>query len=254
VAEQVLDFGLGFPASQENDTTTELSLGLRFTISENAPCVGVEVLAPLILPSGPSPARAAIWDADDPSDALDIATFDWSTLTPGEWNRIYLDGGPLALVTTKIYVASYQTYERWAGTNGYSLPLTTGIITALSPNGYAKVGLPYGYPANVNAYTFGVSPVMDVTSAVEATVDAVMPAMTATGEASLTVSAQADGTTPALTAAVAASQTITATVSATMPATTAVITTVDTDVHPPSTGTVTRPDDGVVAVPRIGYP
>lgn len=242
MAEQVLDWGPGFPASQNNDTTTELSLGTRFTVSQSAPALGVQIQIPTTLPTGPNPAFVSIWDTGP--NILAFQAFEWADFTGDEGTEqiVYfvdddnisghLPDADLAPATT--YVAVVQTFERWAGTVAYPFPITTGVITAGASNGWVLVG--YGYPANLSGagYSFGVSPVIQVADTIVGAIDA---------------------TLAALTADASASQTITATVDATLPAFTATTTvTGDTNVHRPNAGTVSPPDDGTVSVPRVAYP
>ena len=163
MADQYLDWGV--PGDTDRlDVTTELSLGIRFTISANRPCRGVRFYVAATRPTLPSPAYVSIWNIEDEVTPLAVGEFEWEDLTPDGWAIVPLDGGPIDLVTTETYVAAYQTYEHWAGTLGYSFPQTDGIITALSPNGYLRVPTEFGYPNFVSpsSASYLVSPVMVV--------------------------------------------------------------------------------------------
>jgi hypothetical protein len=262
MAEQVLDWGLGFPASQNNDTTTELSLGTRFTLSQSAPVVGVQVQVPTTLPSGPTPAFVSIWDTGP--NILAFQSFDWSDFLGAEGTEqiVYfvddngvdgqLPAGDLASGTT--YVAVVQTFERWAGTTGYGFPITTGIITAGAANGWVLVG--YGYPATQSGagFSFGVSPVMDVAESqpmdpadetdealplarikrrLLGAVDELGTAL-ALGASKRRALGFATETSVALSFGAGSSG--------------------STIVPRPSIGTVSRPDDGIIHRPEVAYP
>jgi len=159
------NWGVGFPAAQNNDTTTELTLATRFTVGAPAPATGVEILVPTTLPTGPSPAFVSIWDVLDEINPLATGEFEWADMLglEGTWQTVDLDA-PLELDDSSTYKAACQHFERWSGTAGYGFPLSYGLITADAANGWIRVG--YGYP-NIQqgaGYSFGISPVIDVGS------------------------------------------------------------------------------------------
>lgn len=162
MAEQFLIWP-GYPTNQNNDSGLLLTLGTRFTISQNAPATGVQIRIPAVLPSGPSPAAVGIWNILDETTPLASAQFEWSSFV-GQENTFQIIplAAPLNLVTGQTYVASVQTFERWAGTPAYPFPLSTGIITATSPNGWVRVGAGYPNVLNGDGNAFGVGPVMEV--------------------------------------------------------------------------------------------
>lgn len=262
MAEQVLDWGPGFPASQNNDTTTELSLGTRFTLSQGAPVVGVQVQVPTTLPTGPSPAFVSIWDTGP--NILAFQSFDWSDFTgqEGTEQTVYfvddngIDGqlpaGDLASGTT--YVAAVQTFERWAGTTGYGFPITTGIITAGAANGWVLVG--YGYPATQSGagFSFGVSPVMDV-----AEMQPVDPAdetdvAVPLARAKRRLLGVVEEVATALAFGAIKRQALTFVTETDVALSFGVGSSGSTIVPRPSTGTISRPDDGIIHRPVVAYP
>lgn len=191
MADQYLEWSGSI--TQNNDTTTELSLGTRFGVSQARPCTGIRIRIPSVIPSGPSPAFVSLWNILDEVTPLEVGQFEWSAYSAllNTYQIVPLDS-PVDLAVDQTYVAVFQTFERWAGIIAYPFPLTTGIITAGVANGWVKVG--YGYPnvQNGAGYSFLVSPVMDVAPAVTSTLDLSAPAATFTASATSTSTAELD--------------------------------------------------------------
>jgi len=169
MADQFFDWGA--PGGQFLDTTTELSLGSRFSVSSLAPCRGIRFRIPGTLPSAPSPAFVSLWNVLDPVTPLGVGAFEWAAQTPNTWQIIALDD-PVDVEPGEAYFAVYQTFELWAGTVPYTFPETQGLITMSSQNGWLKLG--FGCPdlvSGANA-SFLVGPVLDVASGTEGSASA----------------------------------------------------------------------------------
>lgn len=147
-----------------NDPTTELSLGLKFTSSAAVNCVGVNIWIPNTIPSGPSPAFVSIWPGAGGAP-LAVGQFEWSDFAgvTGTFQDVLFDDPPVALSIGVEYMVVVQTFERWGGTPSFGWPVTVGNLTATSDNGWVKVGLPYGFP-NVESgadFNFSLSPITE---------------------------------------------------------------------------------------------
>jgi hypothetical protein len=152
----LLTFDWGEPGGPDLNDATPLVLGVKFSLSEDAPCVGVE------------------WRAPDTPIAGDVAFSVWNFDTQAKLNTVtqaVTTGGlqralfavPTALTGGQDYLASIHTPDGYVGTFPYTWPHTDGILTADADNGWF-VGWPVEvFPNNQsgNDANYHVSPVIE---------------------------------------------------------------------------------------------
>lgn len=220
-------FNWSAPTQPNNfDSTTELSLGVKFTCSVAAQCTGVNIWIPSTLPSGPSPAFVSVWPGAGGAP-LAVGQFEWSDFAgmEGTFQDVPFTDPAFTLSIGVEYMAVVQTFERWGGTPSYPWPETVGALTAVSDNGWVLVG--YGFPNTESGanFNFSVSPIVEAgvevdiaaTVASNATISAAATvehplAAAQTGTATITAGMSLDESLAAVRSAVA---TITATMSVT---------------------------------------
>lgn len=166
MARQSFTWGAEPDNTDQIDVTTELTLGVEFTVDGDRDCLGVKFRAPLTLPVLPSPAFVSIWDTGP--TILAFQSFTWSEQDAGEDVEIDFDE-PLALTDGTVYRAALQSYERFVNTAGWAWPFVDsgGVLTATANNGVLAVT--YGYPNLVSGAgsNYFVSPIVEVDDPVE---------------------------------------------------------------------------------------
>ena len=168
MARQSFTWGAEPDNGNQFDSTTELTLGVEFTVDGDRDCLGVKFRVPGTLPTAPIPAFVSIWDTGP--TILAFKDFTWSSLSGDEGTDVEVDfDTPLALTDGTVYRAALQSFERFVNTAGWAWPFVDegGVLTATANNGVLAVT--YGYPNLVSGAgsNYFVSPIVEVDDLVE---------------------------------------------------------------------------------------
>jgi hypothetical protein len=156
-------FNWSAPTQPNNfDSTTQLSLGLKFTSSAAVNCTGVQIWVPSTLPSGPSPAFVSIWPGAGGAP-LAVGQFEWSALAGDVGTFVDIPfTDPAVLLSIGVeYMVVVQTFERWGGTPSFSFPTTVGPLTAVADNGWVLVGFGFPNTQSGSDFNFALSPIIE---------------------------------------------------------------------------------------------
>lgn len=162
MAEQVLLWTPSTPALPDLDNGGLLTVGTLFSLSMNAPILGVQWRVPNTLPASGSPdSQIALWTSG--GALLDFANVTWTAPMAGTYQSFYFSV-PFAGIGGTSYMASMFTRNRYVATTNYTWPQTTGIITADANNGWFFAGAGFPVTQSGNAATYYVSPIVQVGS------------------------------------------------------------------------------------------
>jgi len=170
VARQSFTWGAEPDNGNNFDLTTQLTLGLEFTVDGTRDCVGVKFRVTATLPTGPSPAFVAVWDVLDHDEPLASAAFDWSDYSDDVGTDVEVDfDTPVTLTDGAVYRVSLQSFERFVTTPGWAWPFEDegGVLTATATNGVLAVTFAYPDLTSGAANNYFVSPIVEIDDPVE---------------------------------------------------------------------------------------
>ncbi|MFV2094828.1 hypothetical protein ACFHW1_04965 [Micromonospora sp. LOL_014] len=221
-------FDFGEPASPDLiDPGEDYTLALGFAAGEDCPCLGVRWRVPDTAPTGT--CSAAVWRVSD-EQLLAFKDFTITTEQGAELN-IYFDQVDVPTLSASVgYRASIYTPNRYVATTSYGWPVTEGILTAGSANGWLATAPQFPAIQSGNSANYHVSPIIE-----GATVDGVLAVAL-----------------PAAAGSLAATLTVRGALAAILPAVGVSLRQSAGTVIRPASGTVSRPDAGTVTRPNTG--
>jgi hypothetical protein len=144
-----------------NDGNQDYNLGIRFSVTEDAPCAGVTwARTPTAITSTPSGGShvAALWTADTETRL----TFKNVVPTGGAVDQDYFFDDPVMLTAGALYVVSLFTRDyTYAARGGVDLSSPSGLVLADDGKLSANID-PLTFPSSTQAAHYFVGPIIEV--------------------------------------------------------------------------------------------